>query len=118
MPVPTSGVRGWCVLMRRAAGATHFRNRMVGSITGSLGQECSVAVLCKERELIFCDEPDLQDASSASGSWRESDDEPSFLIRGTRECSVAALRGMAKRYGLNKKLSAALPYSIYIHRAL
>ena len=46
MPIPTSGVRPWCVLMRTAVGVLEFCSRLSGSSTGLLAGECSVAVLC------------------------------------------------------------------------
>ena len=51
--------------MRTHSGAKHFCNRIVGSITGLLGRECSVAVLCNARTLFLSDDPGLLGSSVA-----------------------------------------------------
>ena len=51
MPIPTSGGRSWCVLMRTAVGVLDFCKRISGSSTRLLAEECSVAVLRLRSEL-------------------------------------------------------------------
>ena len=62
MPIPTSGVREWCVLQGTAAGVMDFSSRMSGSIRlcavecPDPARECSVAVLCKGGQPTLCGE--------------------------------------------------------------
>ena len=50
-PVPTSGIRGWCVCIVRAAGAEHFCNRIVLCIARRLGCAKSCARVSARRLL-------------------------------------------------------------------
>ena len=50
-PVPTSGIRGWCVCIVRAAGAEHFFNRIVLCIARRLGCAKSCARVSSRRLL-------------------------------------------------------------------
>ena len=88
MPIPTSGVRPWCVLMRTAVGVLDFCSRMSGSSTQLLAGECSVAVLCLGFQADLageCSVADLRCAKSASELELGGEQ---FA---PRECSVAVL---------------------------
>ena len=50
-PIPTSGIRGWCVCIVRAAGAEHFFNRIVLCIARRLGCAKSCARVSAQRLL-------------------------------------------------------------------
>ena len=78
-PIPTSGGRSWCALMRTAVGAAHFCKTISGSSTGLLVGECSVAVL----RLGF--------QAGWQGAYCASELELGGEQLAPRECSVAVL---------------------------